>query len=152
MSKNIMQIVICLFITAAGFICGYYIYKPDVDKSKNYLHPYKDYSWVSTCGDTVLYKKIVAERMERTPSHPDYLDLSIKMAGVFGYTPAYYNAYMAIDNLYKYNNLRMGDKVKRLMYSYLQLAIENNDNHVTKEDLKRNYNEYPKGLSIENDK
>ena len=46
----------------------------------------------------------------------------------------------------------MGDKVKRLMYSYLQLAIENNDNHVTKEDLKRYYNEFPKGLSIENDK
>jgi hypothetical protein len=112
------------------------------------VHPYNDYSWVSTCGDTVLYKKIVAERMARTPSHPDYLDLSIKMAGKFGYTPAYYNSYIAIDNLYEYNNLRMGDKVKRLMYSYLQLAIDNNDNHVTKEDLKRYYNEYPKGLPI----
>ena len=147
-----MQIVICLFITIAGFVCGYYIYRPDVDMSKKYVHPYKDYSWASTCGDTVLYKKIVAERMERTPSHPDYLDLSIKMASKFGYTPAYYNAYIAIDNLYKYNNLRMGDKVKRLMYSYLQLAIEHNDNHVTKEDLKRYYNEYPEGLSIGNGK
>lgn len=147
-----MQIVICLFITIAGFLCGYYIYRPDVDESKNYIHPYNDYSRVSMSGDTVLYKKIVTERMEKTPSHPDYLDLSIKMAGMTGYTPAYYNTYIAIDNLYKYNNLKMGDEVKRLMYSYLQLAIDHNDNHVTKDDLKRYYNEYPDGLSIENGK
>lgn len=153
MNKIFLQIVICLFITMAGFFCGYYIYKPhDAKNGKNYLHPYDDYSAASTWGDTVLYKKIVAERMERTPSHPDFLDLSIDMARKFGYTPAYYNAYIAINNLYKYNNLRMGDKVKRLMYSYLQLAIEHNDNHVTKEDLKRYYNEYPEGLSIGNGK
>ena len=42
----------------------------------------------------------------------------------------------------------MGDPVKRLMYSYLQLAIESKDTRVTKEDLKEYYYEFPNKISI----
>ena len=149
MSKQFAGIIVYLLIAIAGFVCGYYISDHDVNRNKeNYVHPYADYSRAATFGDTILYKKIVEDRMAKTPSHPNFLDLSIRMAGRFNYTPGYYNAYIAINNLYKYNNLEMGDNVKRLMYSYLQLAIENNDNRIAKEDLDNYYHEYPKGISI----
>lgn len=150
MSKQFAGIIIYIFITIVGFFCGSYISDHSVNRKKeNYVHPYADYSRAVTFGDTILYKKIVEDRMAKTPSHPNFLDLSIEMIGRFNYTPGYYNAYIAINNLYKYNNLEMGDHVKRLMYSYLQLAIENNDNRIAKEDLDNYYHEYPKGISIE---
>lgn len=149
MSKKLARFIVYIFITIVGYFCGSYISDHDVNRKKNnYVHPYADYSRAVSFGDTILYKKIVEDRMAKTPSHPNFLDLSIRMAGRFNYTPGYYNAYIAINNLYKYNNLEMGDNVKRLMYSYLQLAIENNDNRIAKEDLDNYYHEYPKGISI----
>lgn len=149
MSKKFVKVIICLLVIIAGFICGLYISNLGVDKKKEiYVHTYDDYCRTSTYGDTILYKKIVEERMSRTPSHPNFLDLSIKMAGRFYYIPGYYNAYVAINDLYRNNNLEMGDNVKHLMYSYLQLAIENKDNRITKKDLSNYYNEFPEGISI----
>lgn len=149
MSKKLARFIVYIFITIVGYFCGSYISDYDVNRKKDkYVHPYADYSRAVSFGDTILYKKIVEDRMAKTPSHPNFLDLSIRIAGRFNYTPGYYNAYIAINNLYKYNNLEMGDNVKRLMYSYLQLAIENNDNHIAKEDLDNYYHEYPKGISI----
>ena len=149
MSKQFAGIIVYIFITIVGFFCGCYISDHGVNKKKdNYVHPYADYSRAVTFGDTILYKKIVEDRMAKTPSHPNFLDLSIEMVGRFNYTPGYYNAYIAINNLYKYNNLEMGDNVKRLMYSYLQLAIESKDMRVTNEDLKEYNNEFPDKISI----
>lgn len=149
MSKRFARFTVYLLIPIVGFVCGYYISDHDVNRNKeNYVHPYADYSRAVTFGDTILYKKIVEDRMAKTPSHPNFLDLSIRMVERFNYTPGYYNAYIAINNLYKYNNLEMGDHVKRLMYSYLQLAIESKDTRVTKEDLEEYYYEFPNKISI----
>ena len=149
MSKQFARIIVYIFITIAGSFCGCYISDHGVNKKKdNYVHPYDDYSRASLVGDTILYKKIVVDRMAKTPSHPDFLDLSIKMVGKFNYTPGYYNIYIAIKYLYNNNNLEMGNNVKRMMYSYLQLAIESKDYRITKKDLTNYYSEYPEGISI----
>lgn len=149
MNKQFAGIIVYILITIVGFVCGYYISDHDVNRNKeNYVHPYADYSRAATFGDTILYKKILEDRMTKTPSHPNFLDLSIEMVGRFNYTPGYYNIYIAIKNLYNNNDLKMGDPVKRLMYSYLQLAIESKDTRVTKEDLKEYYYEFPNKISI----
>ena len=149
MNKQFAGIIVYILITIVGFVCGYYISDHDVNRNKeNYVHPYADYSRAATFGDTILYKKILENRMTKTPSHPNFLDLSIEMVGRFNYTPGYYNIYIAIKNLYNNNDLKMGDPVKRLMYSYLQLAIESKDTRVTKEDLKEYYYEFPNKISI----
>ena len=149
MSKRFARFTVYLLIPIVGFVCGYYISDHDVNRNKeNYVHPYADYSRAATFGDTILYKKILEDRMTKTPSHPNFLDLSIEMVGRFNYTPGYYNIYIAIKNLYNNNDLKMGDPVKRLMYSYLQLAIESKDTRVTKEDLKEYYYEFPNKISI----
>lgn len=151
MSKKFTKTMICIFITIVGFFCGCYISDHGVNKKKdNYVHPYDDYSRASLVGDTILYKKIVEDRMAKTPSHPDFLDLSIKMVGKFNYTPGYYNIYIAIKDLYNNNNLEMGNNVKRLMYSYLQLAIESNDYRITKKDMSDYHHEFPEGILINN--
>ena len=137
-------IYLCALIT--GCTCSMYRQKNVIpEKYKKYVFPYKDYT-MALYGDTALYEKVVKERQEKTPSHPDYFDLSINIARLENYTPAYYNAYRALNDLYKYNHLTMGDKVKRLMYSYLQLAIDNKDHRVTKVDLKNYQQEFPKRI------
>ena len=149
MNKQFAGIIVYILITIVGFVCGYYISDHDVNRNKeNYVHPYADYSRAAIFGDTILYKKILEDRMTKTPSHPNFLDLSIEMVGRFNYTPGYYNIYIAIKNLYNNNDLKMGDPVKRLMYSYLQLAIESKDTRVTKEDLEEYYYEFPNKISI----
>ena len=131
-----------------GCACRIYTKKPEIPKKyNNYVFPYHDYTMASY-GDTALYEKVVRERRAKTPSHPDYLDLSIRIAGKYGYTPGYYNAYLAIHDLYKYNHFQMGDKVKRLMYGYLQLAIEHKDKRVTDADLKGFHAAFPDGKAI----
>lgn len=131
-----------------GCACRIYTKKPDIPKKySNYVFPYHDYT-MAYYGDTALYEKVVRERRTKTPSHPDYLDLSIWMAGRYGHTSGYYNAYLALHDLYTYNHFQMGDKVKRLMYSYLQLAIEHKDKRVTDADLKGFYAAFPDGKAI----
>ena len=149
MNKKIIWTFACFCVAMIGFFCGFYLYKSDSHrKYDNYIHPYREYSSVLLCGDTVLYNNIVKERRIKTPSHPDYFDLSIKMAGKFGYTPAYYNAYLALHDLYEYNHFKMGDDVKRLMYSYLQLAIENKDCRITENDILNYQKEFPNGIAL----
>ena len=139
-------IYICALII--GCACSMYLQEPIIPKKyKNYVFPYKDYTMASY-GDIALYEKVVKERQENTPSHPDYFDLSIEIARLKNYTPAYYNAYRALHDLYKYNHFTMGDKVKRLMYSYLQLAIEKKDNRITEDDLRNYQAAFPNGISI----
>ena len=131
-----------------GCVSSMYIRKPIIpERYKNYVFPYKDYTMASY-GDIALYEKVVKERQENTPSHPDYFDLSIEIARLKDYPPAYYNAYRALRDLYEYNHFTMGDKVKRLMYAYLQLAIERNDKRITKADLVNYRNEFPNGIKI----
>ena len=131
-----------------GCVCRMYTKKPEVPpKYFNYVFPYDDYS-AAQWGDTLKYEKVVKERRTKTPSHPDYLDLSILMVGQYGYKPGFYYAYLAIHDLYKYNHFKMGDKVQRLMYSYLQLAIEQKDKRITQEDLKGFYSAFPDGKAI----
>ena len=138
-------IYLCALII--GCISSMYRQKTVIpEKYKKYVFPYKAYT-MALYGDTTLYEKVVKERQEKTPSHPDYFDLSIKIARSENYTPAYYNAYCALNDLYKYNHFTMGDKVKRLMYSYLQLAIDNKDHRVTKVDLKNYQQEFPKRIT-----
>ena len=135
--------------TIIGIICGFYLSDSKMDKKYyNYVHPYKDY-YRAMWGDTIMYKRIVEERRTKTPSHPDFLDLSIMIAAEYGYLPAYYNAYLALHDLYKYNHFEMSDNVKCLMYSYLQLAIESNDSRITNDDLKCYHAEFPDGIIVE---
>lgn len=137
-------------VVIISFVLGFCFSESKMDKKySNYVHPYHDYSIVYCYGDTVKYNKIVEERRIKTPSHPDFFDLSVMMAAEYGYLPAYYNAYLALHDLYKYNHFEMSDNVKCLMYSYLQLAIESNDSRITSDDLKNYYVEYPKGLIVE---
>ena len=149
MNKKHNWLFVYLCIMATGFLCGFYIPEPDSYKKCNsYVHPYRDYSSVLTYGDTAKYHKIVEDRRTNTPSHPDYFDLSILIAAKFGYTPGYYNAYLALHDLYKYNHYTMGNNVKRLMYSYLQLAIVNKDQRVTEYDLRNYQTEFPDGIIL----
>lgn len=149
MKINRYRIFICLCIATTGFLLGFYLPIPLADKKYTfYTHPYRDYGDVAGWGDTVKYNQIVYNRMINTPSHPDYLDLSVIMATKFKYTPAYYNAYLAINNLYKYNHFCMGVHVKRLMYSYLQLAIDHHDKRVSDDELREYHTEYPDGIVL----
>ena len=129
-----------------GCVISMNLQEPDIPrKYKNYIFPYKKYV-EAVYGNIALYEIVVKERQEKTPSHPDYFDLSIDIARLKNYTPAYYNAYRALNDLYKYNHFTMGDKVKKLMYSYLQLAIEKKDQRVTEDDLNRYRLEFPNGI------
>ena len=149
MKKKYTWLIEYLCVVFVGFLCGLFLYAPKVYKKyHNYVHPYADYASAVCFGDTVKYNNIVKERRIKTPSHPDYFDLSIKMAGKFGYTPAYYNAYLALHDLYEYNHFKMGDDVKRLMYSYLQLAIENKDSRITENDILNYQKEFPNGIAL----
>lgn len=149
MNRHYIEIFISICIAVAGFLCGFFFYEPIAsNRYSKFVHPYNDYSSVMAFGDTALYNKIVKERRTLTPSHPDYLDLSISIACRYKYTPGYYNAYLAINDLYGYNNFKMGKNVKRLMYSYLQLAIQCKDNRITTDDLDCYYAEYPQGIEI----
>lgn len=146
-NKKYIWIFTYLCFMMVGFLCGFFLYEPDSYKRlNNYIHPYHEYSYVDLTGDTTLYNKIVEDRRKKTPSHPDYFDLSISIAAKFDYAPGYYNAYLALHDLYKYNHFTMGKNVRRLMYSYLQLAIENKDSRVTEDDL-RSYREEQGGVS-----
>lgn len=148
MSRKGLWIIAYIGALMIGFICGGYTNKPVVPKKySNYVFPYHDYVMASY-GDTILYKNVVRERKSKTPSHPDYLDLSILIATKYGHTSGYYNAYLALHDLYAYNHFHMGDKVKRLMYSYLQLAIEHKDKRVTDADLKGFHAAFPDGKAI----
>ncbi len=139
-------IYLCAYII--GCAISMHLQKPYIpERYKKYVFPYKDYT-MALYGDIALYEKVVKERQEKTPSHPDYFDLSIDIARLKNYTPAYYNAYRALNDLYKYNHFMMGDKVKRLMYSYLQLAIEKKDKRITEEDLKGYRTNFPDGIII----
>ena len=137
-------------VVIISFVLGFCFSESKVDKKySNYIHPYSDYSTAYSFGDTVKYNKIVEERRSKTPSHPDYFDLSVMMAAEYGYLPAYYNTYLALHDLYKYNHFEMSDNVKCLMYSYLQLAIESNDSRITNDDLKCYHAEFPDGIIVE---
>lgn len=152
MSKKSLWIITYLGALVIGCACRVYTEKPVVpEKYNNYVFPYHDYT-MATYGDTALYEKVVRERRTKTPSHPDYFDLSIKMAGKYGHTSGYYNAYLALHDLYEYNHFQMGDKVKRLMYSYLQLAIEHKEKRVSEADLKGFHAAFPNGKAIIEDK
>ncbi len=148
MNKKHVWLLAYFGIAMIGFLSGFYLYEPNSrNSSHNYIHPYREYSSVLTYGDTSTYNKIVKDRREKTPSHPDYFDLSVLIAAKFGYTAGYYNAYLALRDLYKYNHFTMGDNVKRLMFGYLQLAIDNKDPHITPNDLKSYQTEFPEGRS-----
>jgi len=136
MNKKHLWYIVYLVALVVGFVWSAQSQKPVVpEKYKNYVFPYHDYT-MAMYGDIPLYEKVVKERQEKTPSHPDYFDLSIEVARRTGYAPAYYNAYRALRDLYEYNHFEMGDNVKRLMYGYLQLAIEKEDKRITEKDLK----------------
>ena len=140
-------IYLCAFII--GCAISMHLQKPYIpERYKKYVFPYRDYT-KAIYGDIASYEEIVKERQVKTPSHPDYFDLSLRIARLKNYTPAYYNAYRALNDLYKYNHFTMGAKVKKLTYSYLQLAIEKKDQRVTEDDLKRYQLEFPNGIIIE---
>lgn len=148
MNKKYYWYAVYICALVIGCASSLYFGKPYVpDRYKNYIFPYENYE-MAAYGDIALYEKVVKERQEQTPSHPDYFDLSIEIARLKNYTPAYYNAYRALHDLYKYNHFTMGDKVKRLMYSYLQVAIEKKDKRITEDDLKGYRTEFPDGLKM----
>ena len=65
-------------VVIISFILGFCFSGKKMDKKySNYIHPYDNYSTVYCYGDTVKYNKIVEERRSKTPSHPDYFDLSV---------------------------------------------------------------------------
>ena len=150
MSKKRFYNLACLLVPIIGFVCGFCLFESKMDKKYyNYVYPYEEYSSAMSFGDTVSYNNVVAERREKTPSHPDYFDLSVIIAGSFDYRLGYYNAYLALHDLYKYNHFKMGEDVKRLMYGYLQLAIESRDYRVTGDDIKAYHSVFPNGLILE---
>ena len=145
MKKNNHWIIIFATAFVIGCACSIMMQKLVVlEKHNKYIFPYEDYTMASY-GNITLYEKVVKERQEKTPSHPDYFDLSIEVGGCEDYVPSYYNAYRALRDLYDYNHFKMGEKVKRLMYGYLQLAIEKKDKRITKKDLKGFYSAFPDG-------
>ena len=149
MNKKYISYLVFICTPIIGFICGFCLFESKMDeKYYNYVYPYENYE-LAWYGDTVKYNIVVEERRTKTPSHPDYLDLSLIMACKYHYLPAYYNAYLALHDLYKYNHFEMGDDVKRLMYSYLQLAIESNDSRVTKDDVRNYRMAFPEGIVVE---
>ena len=148
MNKKHWWYIIYAVALVIGIVCSARQQKAVVpERYKKYIFPYHDYT-MAIYGDIPLYEKVVKERQEETPSHPDYFDLSIEVARRTDYAPTYYNAYRALSDLYEYNHFEMGDKVKRLMYGYLQLAIEKEDKRVTEKDLKGFYSAFPDGKAI----
>lgn len=143
-----IRYILFLFSMVVGYYLGYHIYSllsiPEYagwerEKNESFFMEKRTY-WDILEGDTMTYRLVVDSINHLTPEHPNYLGIAINMANIYGYTPANYDVYNCLKNVYELNGLgKMDKRTEKLALEFFNRALKFGDKRALRE-LKSNPN------------
>lgn len=131
---------IYMLCVIAGIICGYafmsYYRNCSSEPSERFYIASPEELSIARYGNIKVYNKIRDSIRKYNPECPDYIQIAYKLANTYNYTPANYDIYLGLKEMFELNGIDMDMRTDSMAKFFLMRGAERGDKRAIEELTK----------------